>query len=131
IGKLMMISNLPQEYREALKISRGKNVTISQAEREVFGATHSDTGAYLLGLWGLPVPIVEAVAFHHDPNRSLVRDFSPLSAVHIADVLEHERAGATMDGAAAQLDESYLKALGLNNEVAEWREASSEWGRSA
>jgi hypothetical protein len=27
-------------------------------------------GAYLLGLWGLPMPIVEAVAFQRTPARS-------------------------------------------------------------
>ena len=28
---------------------------------------HAEVGAYLLGLWGLPVPVVEAVAHHHAP----------------------------------------------------------------
>jgi HD-like signal output (HDOD) protein len=32
------------------------------AERELFGATHAEVGAWLLGIWGLPVPIVEAMA---------------------------------------------------------------------
>ena len=31
------------------------------------GFTHGGLGAYLLGLWGLPPKVVEAVAFHHDP----------------------------------------------------------------
>jgi HD-like signal output (HDOD) protein len=31
------------------------------------GFTHGGLGAYLLGLWGLPPRVVEAVAFHHDP----------------------------------------------------------------
>ena len=32
-----------------------------------WGFTHAAAGAYLLGLWGLPSAVVEAVAFHHDP----------------------------------------------------------------
>jgi HD-like signal output (HDOD) protein len=32
------------------------------------GFTHGGLGAYLLGLWGLPGRVVEAVAFHHDPS---------------------------------------------------------------
>jgi HD-like signal output (HDOD) protein/CheY-like chemotaxis protein len=31
------------------------------------GFTHGAAGAYLLGLWGLPPAVVEAVAFHHEP----------------------------------------------------------------
>lgn len=31
------------------------------------GFTHGGAGAYLLGLWGLPPGVVEAVAFHHEP----------------------------------------------------------------
>ena len=31
------------------------------------GFTHGGAGAYLLGLWGLPTGVVEAVAFHHEP----------------------------------------------------------------
>ena len=32
--------------------------------------THAELGAFLLGLWGLPFPIVEAVANHHAPQRN-------------------------------------------------------------
>jgi HD-like signal output (HDOD) protein len=34
-------------------------------EREAFGATHAEIGAYILDLWGLPTSTVEAVATHH------------------------------------------------------------------
>jgi HD-like signal output (HDOD) protein/CheY-like chemotaxis protein len=32
--------------------------------------THAEVGAFLLGLWGLPFRIVEAVANHHSPERN-------------------------------------------------------------
>jgi len=31
--------------------------------------SHAEVGAYLLGLWGVPMTVVEAVAYHHDPSR--------------------------------------------------------------
>ena len=42
------------------------------AETRVFGSDHGDVGGYLLGLWGLPVPVVEAIAlkqlgYHNRP----------------------------------------------------------------
>ena len=39
-----------------------------EAEQLLFGFTHAEVGAYLLGLWGLPPAAVEAVAFHHEPR---------------------------------------------------------------
>ena len=31
-----------------------------EAERQVIGASHAQIGAYLLGIWRLPYPVVEA-----------------------------------------------------------------------
>jgi HD-like signal output (HDOD) protein len=36
-------------------------------DETALGFTHGDAGAYLLGLWGLPGVVVDAVASHHDP----------------------------------------------------------------
>ena len=33
-------------------------------------AAHTDVGAYLVGLWGLPNTIAEAIAYHEDPSQS-------------------------------------------------------------
>ncbi len=40
------------------------------AEAEGDVVTHAEVGAFLLGLWGLPFRIVEAVANHHAPLRN-------------------------------------------------------------
>ena len=44
------------------------------SEREIetleLQAAHTDVGAYLVGLWGLPNTIAEAIAFHEDPAQS-------------------------------------------------------------
>lgn len=38
------------------------------AERAVFGVDHGVIGGFLMGLWGLPDSIVEAIARHHDAD---------------------------------------------------------------
>ena len=48
------------------------------------GASHAEVGAYLLGLWGLPYPVIEAVAHHHAPERSGARQFDVLAALAVA-----------------------------------------------
>ncbi len=54
-------------------------------------AHHAEVGAYLLGLWGFPNPIVEAVAFHHTPSRASEAGLGLSAMVHIADRLVHQR----------------------------------------
>jgi putative nucleotidyltransferase with HDIG domain len=124
VGKLMLISNMPQEYKQVQELVRETNMPLIDAEGQVFEATHADVGAYLLGLWGLPVSVVEAVALHHSPNRSVNHVFSPLTAVHAANVLDHERSGTLKPG--VQLDTEYLMALGLENEPDFWRKLVAE-----
>ena len=91
---------------------------MSDLEREAFGADHADLGAYLLGLWGLPSTLIEAVAFHHEPNKSQAKEFSILTAVHIANVLtysdEHRESSKSVD-------DIYLQSIGLTNELPAWR----------
>src|SRR5579883_2094942 len=90
LGKLMLADSLPKSFQQSLQISIDRGIPSEQAELEVFGAHHGGVAAYLLSLWGLPVPIVEAVAFHHHPCKSDHPALSPLTAVHAADVIEHE-----------------------------------------
>lgn len=73
---------------------------------------HAEAGAYLLGLWGLPMPIIEAVAFQLQPARSNVRSFWVAGAVHVATAL----------AAGAAVDEDYLARVGMLPKLEQWRE---------
>lgn len=123
LGKLMLAVNMPERYKSVLALAREKSIPLLEAEREVFSATHADVGAYLLGLWGLPVPIVEAVALHHQPLRNVEKTFTPLTAVHVANVLEHEQSADKSLFTPPQLDGQYLTDLGLERRLPEWRAA--------
>jgi putative nucleotidyltransferase with HDIG domain len=71
LGKLVLIRNFPEQYETIVDRTQQPDVRPIDSEREVFGADHAQVGAYLLGLWGLPDPIVEAVAWHHNlPSTS-------------------------------------------------------------
>ena len=65
----MLLHAAPPDYVRALERKKELKGDSAAAEREIFGVTHAEVGAYLLGLWGIPFPIVEAVAFHHRPNE--------------------------------------------------------------
>lgn len=121
-GKLILAARLPKEYGEMLSLASEECLPAFEAERKVFGATHPEVGAYLLGLWGLPDSIVEAVAFHHSPSQCPVDVFSPLTAVHVADYLVSESGPPGMRKAAnAELDSVYLARLGLESRMDSWK----------
>lgn len=85
------------------------------------GPHYAEAGAYLLGLWGLPMPIVEAVANHHQPRRARSRGFWLGGAVHVARAL----------AAGHPVDEGYLQLVGVHRQLPEWRRLAAELGASA
>jgi HD-like signal output (HDOD) protein len=89
IGQLVLASRLPEEYTEAATRAVKNQTPQWLAEREIFSATHAEVGAYLLAIWGLPNPIVDAAAYHHYPAAIIKNEFCALTAVHAAEALEY------------------------------------------
>ena len=121
MGKLMMAANVPDQYQRALALADRAQITDGEAERQSLGTTHAEVGACLLGLWGLPSSIVEAVVWHHAPRLSDPREFTPLTAVHVANTLAYEREPAQPSPTISQIDSDYMSALGLGDRCDIWR----------
>jgi HD-like signal output (HDOD) protein len=119
MGKLMLADSLPQEFARALALAAQEKIPLHDAELEVLGATHTGLAAYLFGLWGLPARIVEAVAFHHTPEKSDLKRFTALTAVHVANALSDE-------ADAGNLNLEYLAEIGVADRVADWRDTAAE-----
>jgi putative nucleotidyltransferase with HDIG domain len=122
IGKLILAMNLPELYQQTLVLAQTEAMTDWEAERALFNTTHAEVGAYLLGLWGLPDGIVEALAYHHTPHLCPHHAFTPLTAVHVANALIHEM--NVVDGGRQRepVDLDYLTQVGLDDRLAVWRE---------
>jgi HD-like signal output (HDOD) protein len=122
-GRVILASTLPEWYQEALDLAKAEELTVFEAEREVFGATHAEVGAYLLGLWGLPGSIVESVALHHRPSQLPGAAFTPLTAVHVADYIEHQSHSTDLTRERpAMLDMEYLTKLNWAERLPAWSE---------
>ena len=121
-GKLVLAVNLPEEYSKVLAISKAEDIPLWQAENEVFQVNHADVGAYLLGLWGLPDSLVEAVAFHHYPCKFLSNTFTPLTCVHVANVLAHQAREKSESNVLPRIDFEYLAEIGLDHCYTQWSE---------
>lgn len=70
LGQLLLATVAPERHRDAATEMSKRKVRAHVAERSLWGVTHAEVGAFLLGLWGLPFSIVEAVANSHSPERN-------------------------------------------------------------
>ncbi|RMF74339.1 MAG: HDOD domain-containing protein [Acidobacteria bacterium] len=117
-GILVLARNMPDEYARVVARARAEDRPLHELEREMLGVDHQAVGAYVMNLWGLPSPVVEAVAFHHAPGASGDTVFSALTAVHVADALDIGEGPRAEQLPPAPLDEEYLTAIGLQDELA-------------
>jgi HD-like signal output (HDOD) protein len=76
---------------------------------------YAEAGAYLLGLWGLPEPLVEAVALHPTPALAGERGLGLVGACHVAWALLGE----------LPLDTGWLAAQGLEGEQERWADLAA------
>jgi HD-like signal output (HDOD) protein len=128
VGKLILAANLPDQYQEAITVAQREKMPLWLAERKVFGADHADLGGHLLGLWGLPVPVVEAIALHHRPSVAVQKRFAPLTGLHAGNVLAASGNSVVDNVPASAIDTNYFFELGLNGRMNAWRK---EWQNQA
>jgi HD-like signal output (HDOD) protein len=120
-GKLILAFNFPERYGLSIKQAMETKQSLSAIEQEQLGADHAAVGGYLLGLWGLPVPVVEAIALHHRPASVPSGPFSPLLAVHVADALTNSTHPADGLAGVADPDETCLAEAGVQPRLDLWR----------
>jgi len=117
VGILMLLETMGDKYVEAMESACHEELCLAEIEKRTLNMTHDSVGAYLLGLWGLPDPIVKAVAWHLDPCRDDEKQFGPLTAVHVANALVEEHPVAPPD----PLDMNYLIQIGCEDRLDAWR----------
>jgi putative nucleotidyltransferase with HDIG domain len=122
IGKVIFLNEVPEKYGAILGSDACSRVAL---ELETLGCTHAQLGAYLVSIWGLPVPLVHAVAYHHCPSTTAETQFSSLAAVHIADVIASANDTASLNR-DIEMDVTYLDRLGLREREANWNSFQKE-----
>ena len=110
-----------KEYLQRLQVN---STTISATEKMLFGTTHSEVGAYLLGLWGFADSIVEAVLHQPDPSRTGVKCFNATIAVYVAEsllvYLSEAKKGRKYQPEMLMLNEPYIRDLGKLDRIPIW-----------
>ena len=125
IGRLVLLANFADRCQQSISYSRQKAIPLVESERVIFGVSHAEIGAYLLGLWGLPIPLVESAMFHHTPHLCQTTAFTSLTAVHVANVLDRDQP-LTLSMLLDRLDRDYLAATGVLERLPNWWKAISQ-----
>lgn len=117
IGKLLIATRRKEEFGEMIRESSETGVPLVVLEAKNWEITHAQIGAYLLGIWGIPLAIVEAVAHHHFPARVKSKDFDLVGALWLSNQLIHEQTGDRL----STKDLEYLQQYKLVHALDEWR----------
>ena len=124
MGKLILAANVPAMCGAIEQLLKAKQLNQREAELQVLSTTHAELAASLLGTWALPLPVLEAVAWHHHPTTSKDKGFSLLTAVHVANVFAYELGCGSQKASLPEvLDHEYLIQVGLGDNRNDWRKA--------
>jgi putative nucleotidyltransferase with HDIG domain len=126
LGKLILATNFTKPYQGVLAEARNSSRNLWELEYEAFGTSHAEIGAYLMGLWNLENPIIEAIAFHHCPGKSMNANMGLLPVVHIGDAIDRGARTHSNPSDVLPCDMPYLDALGVTHRLPHWRQACSE-----
>lgn len=106
VGKFVLLNTYTYPQNVIL-LAEQKTFDNLEAEYEIYECTHAEIGAYLLGLWGFPPQIVEAVAYHHQPSSMNKNQLNFATIIHLADFLYY----------VPKLDVSHIKEIAFEKEI--------------
>ena len=92
LGRMVLAAKAPDRYIAACYLLQA-DLSLDEAEREVFGVSQRELGARLLALWGLPWEVVHAVrapGTWHDQAERTVADLVDLADLFVEEAT-HER----------------------------------------
>ena len=84
IGYSILTQECAPDLAKSIETAAQEGIPLHEAETRVIGASHAEIGAYLLGIWGLPYPVIDAVAHHHVPYSVKPSEFDLLAALATA-----------------------------------------------
>ncbi len=125
IGKILLAMSVPQLFAATLEESRRTGSPAHVVEQALIGTTHAAVGAYLLGLWGLPIGIVHAVAHQHE--LALAEPNSTAVGLHVAIALSGPLDGSASDPSAGDgVDIGFVERSPFAAELPRWRRIAEE-----
>jgi len=129
VGKLVMAERSPDHLARAIAGVKQEKRPLYSIEEELIGVSHAEVGAYLLSLWGLPYPVVEAVAHHHHPDRiPNEKHLDMTTLVYVTNSLAHDHSPSadTAPDYHDPVDPKVIEAAGIAEQLPAWHEIAEE-----
>lgn len=123
VGRIVLAQELPARYAPLSQQSDGGS---PEAERATFGATCTDAGGYLLGIWGLSQDTVDAVLGYRETAEAGENEPAPRIAVRLARSLLEEVGVTASVGAACPQPAACAHGTGLEQHLPLWRQWATE-----
>ncbi len=124
VGRFVLIENFPDKFQAACDRARKTKTTLSQCLREDVKATAAEISGYVLELWNLPAPVIEAIYFHETPEKAAGPGFTITSALHVANCLASKK--YPPDGFSnAGWNKIYLESVGCAHDLKDWEKLDS------
>lgn len=86
IGRLIALVEIPKDIARAFERAKNEEIMLFMAEREEIGFDHAKLGGMLLEAWQLSPRLVEAVYYHHAPERAIQYPMDA-ATIHVADII--------------------------------------------
>lgn len=87
VGLLVLDQYFPEDYAIIADQRRELELPWWQQEEDTLGLDHGEIGGLLLGHWGLPPLVVDAVTFHHRPKEAPAESMRAARVLYAAEVL--------------------------------------------
>ncbi|MBF0257259.1 MAG: HDOD domain-containing protein [Desulfamplus sp.] len=79
LGKVYLIENFSNLYTLVMERSKDHEIQTGAIEQELLGMDHGSIGRMIGENWNLPVSLVQAIGFHHQPSAA--HDYSSFAAI--------------------------------------------------
>ncbi|MGE5391452.1 MAG: HDOD domain-containing protein [Deltaproteobacteria bacterium] len=86
IGKVILNRTMKDAYFDVVERASEGEIPFDQVENEILGFTHAEVGSKVAAKWNLPDQMVEAIAFHHDPEKATINP-KLTAIIHLADAI--------------------------------------------
>ena len=88
VGRLLMLTKLPDEVSQAEAMRLETERDICLIERELVGFDHAEVGQVLLLHWNMPTNLCTSILYHHNPAQAHDAHLEA-AIIHIADQVTH------------------------------------------
>ena len=119
IGKVIVSYYLTEHFKQIIDKVKNESISFLEAEESVLGFHHGQVGAEIAKKWNLPDDLVEAIAYHHSPEKATINPMLT-SIVHIADaIVMMFGIGLGVDGMIYNFSEEAIKVLEVDGPMLE------------